>query len=227
MRPLSIIAGGLALAVADFRTESLDLLPDPVGWGLVAVGCWRLSLTAAPWLALLTAGLSLSDAALPYRYARLDPLTGDEIGPAERPGADVPVQLRFDAVSGWRLAAMTLATVAAATTLWCLLRELEHRARAQGEIHAGDRVRAGRWLVIGAWALPLLVAGAWAVAADSGRLDPVWNGSAEYLALAGVAAFTYVLVVLVRHAGAAWAVPERPWWPSPWDEIRLRRAAGD
>jgi hypothetical protein len=39
MRPLSLTAGGLGLVILDFRTESLDLLPDPVGWVLVSVGC--------------------------------------------------------------------------------------------------------------------------------------------------------------------------------------------
>jgi len=37
VRPLALVAGGIALVVLDFRTESLDLLPDPVGWALIAV----------------------------------------------------------------------------------------------------------------------------------------------------------------------------------------------
>lgn len=43
-RPLPLIAGGLALVLVDFRAESLDLLPDPVGWLLVAVGAMTLEL---------------------------------------------------------------------------------------------------------------------------------------------------------------------------------------
>jgi hypothetical protein len=34
-----------------------------------------------------------------------------------------------------------------------------------------------------------------------------------------------VVVVLARETGAAWVQPEGPWYPSPWDELRLRRPA--
>jgi hypothetical protein len=128
-------------------------------------------------------------------------------------------------VSGWRLAAMTLAMSAAAVTLWSLLRGLERRARAHAQTGAAGRLRVGRWLVAAAWVLPYLVAVTRAVVVDSGRFDPIWNGSAEYVALAGVAVLAYVVVELARDSGAAWVQPEAPWYPSPWDELRLQRPA--
>ena len=223
MRPLSIISVGLALVILDFRTESLDLLPDPVGWVLVAVGSWRLALVTTSWLAGLTAALSLAEAALPHRYVRVDPITGLRVASSERPNADLPLHLVFDPVSGWRLAALTVAMAAAAVTLWSLLLGLERRARARAQTDTAGRLRIGRWLVAVGWFLPYMVAVTRAVVADSGRFDPIWNGSAEYVALAGVAAFAYVIVLLARNTNVAWAQPGRPWSPSPWDQMRLQR----
>jgi hypothetical protein len=40
LRPLATVATGLLLVLIDFRIEGLDLLPDPVGWGMAA---WSLS----------------------------------------------------------------------------------------------------------------------------------------------------------------------------------------
>jgi hypothetical protein len=225
MRPLSLITGGLALVALDFRTESLDLLPDPVGWVLVAAGSWGLSLASVSWLAGITAALTVSDAALPYRYVRVDPLAGDRVALSERANVDLSLHLEFDPVSGWRLAAMTLAMSTAGVTLWSLLRGLERRAHAHAQSGTAGCLRVGRWLVAVVWVLPYLVAVGRAVVVDSGRFDPIWNGSAEYVALAGVAVIAYVVVVLARDSGAAWAQPEGPWYPSPWDELRLRRPA--
>jgi hypothetical protein len=207
MRPLSLITGGLALVALDFRTESLDLLPDPVGWVLVAAGSWGLSLASVSWLAGITAALTVSDAALPYRYVRVDPLAGDRVALSERANVDLSLHLEFDPVSGWRLAAMTLAMSTAGVTLWSLLRGLERRAHAHAQSGTAGCLRVGRWLVAVVWVLPYLVAVGRAVVVDSGRFDPIWNGSAEYVALAGVAVIAYVVVVLARDSGAAWAQP--------------------
>ncbi len=224
MRPLSMMAGGLALVVLDFRTESLDLLPDPIGWALVAVGSWRLAMVSTSWLAGLSAGLSVADAALPYRYVRIDPITGEHVAPSVRPNADLPLHLEFDPVSGWRLAGVSLAMTAAGVTVWSLLRGLERRATARAEGDVASRLRLGRWLVVVAWVVPYLVAVSRALVVDSGRFDAIWNGNGEYVALVGVAVVAYVIVLLAANAGAGWAQPERPWSPSPWDELRLRRS---
>jgi hypothetical protein len=224
MRPLSLIAGGLALVVLDFRTESLDLLPDPIGWVLVAVACSRLGLVGASWLAVLAGVLSVSDAALPYRYVRFGSVSGEGDGPSLGAGVEPSVQHVFDPVSGWRLAGMALAMVVAGVALWLLLRGLERRADGHGEADTVSRLRLGRWLVAAVWVLPYLVAVGRAVVVHSGTFDPVWNGGAEYVALAGLVVVAYVVVLLAVEADAAWAQPEVPWYPSPWDQLRLRRA---
>jgi hypothetical protein len=225
VRPLTMIAGGLVLVMLDFRTESLDLLADPVGWALVAVGCARLAQRHAASLAGVAAALSLADVALPYRYARIDPLTGDEVRAGEPAGAGVTLHLRFDHVAGWRLAAMALATAAGALALWTLLRGLERRAVVHDALGTAGSLRTARWLAVGVWAAPPLAAAAAAVA-GSGRLDPVWNGPAELVGLAGLAALAAVAFLLVRDGNAAWALADDAWRPSPWDQLRLRRAAG-
>ena len=60
MRPLVKVAAGLAVAVVDVRLGGLDVLPDPVGWVVVANGLGALSLPLARSLACL---LYTSDAA--------------------------------------------------------------------------------------------------------------------------------------------------------------------
>ena len=226
MEPVRWIAVGLMLVVVDFRTESLDLLPDPVGWALVGLGAWRLGQVRTTGLAALAAVLSLGDAALPYRYVRIDPRSGEVFPSGDRALADLPLQLRFDPVSGWRLALLTLAVAAAGATVWSLLRGLIGRADRHGATIAAGRLRRAGWLVAGTWVVPYLVAVGLALA-DDGRFDPIWNRNAEYIALLGVLSVGYLVVVLVTDASAGWARPDRAWTPTPWDAERLRRAAGE
>ena len=54
LRPLSLLAWGLLLAVADVRVNGVDLLPDVVGWGMGMVA----ALVLGPWdRAFAVAGL--------------------------------------------------------------------------------------------------------------------------------------------------------------------------
>ena len=46
------------------------------------------------------------------------------------------------------------------------------------------------------------------------------------LALAGMAALAAVSFLLVRDGNAVWGLADDAWRPSPWDQLRLRRAAG-
>jgi hypothetical protein len=224
--PLRWIAVGLALVLLDFRTESLDLLADPVGWAAVGFGAWRLADVGTTRLAGVAAVLSLGDAALPYSYVPIDPLTGEPVTRTDPASIGLPEHLRFEPVSGWRLAAMTLAVVVGGATVWSLLRGLERRARGQGELRTAGRLRLARWLVVATWVVPYLVGVGLAVT-DSGRFDPIWNGDAEYVALVGLLVVAYVIGVLVAESSARWAQPHPPWTPTPWDAIRLRRAEED
>lgn len=96
VRPLAIVVLGLALAVLDFRTEALDLLPDALGWGLVALGAWRLGLLVAARLAVATGIASTADAWFPFHYIWVAP-TG------ESPGSSTPCGTAPWNTRGWPL----------------------------------------------------------------------------------------------------------------------------
>jgi len=66
MRPFHAVAVGVALLALDFRTTSLGLLPDVVGWALLAYAVHRL--VPRRWVVLPFVGalLSLATLALPY-----------------------------------------------------------------------------------------------------------------------------------------------------------------
>jgi hypothetical protein len=205
MRPLAIIVVGLAFVVLDFRIEPLDLLPDALGWGVVAFGAARLRLVGAAWLAVVTGVLSLADAWLPFRYVWLNPVTG-EVSPGSVGGEDGPVHLRYDDVSGWQLAAMTLAMVLAACTIWALLSGLARRAEADGFDVVARRLRLACWLVVATWTVPFVGAVAHAVAYRSGEFDPVWNGRLTYTWVAAVVVFAALAFLLLQERDRRWAL---------------------
>jgi hypothetical protein len=214
-RSLPTIAAGVALVVVDFRIEPLDLVPDPLGWLLIAAGASTLALTLPMWLAVATALLSLSDAHLPYRYMFIDELGGAvERCPLLQDCGD-PVVV-FDPVSGWRLAALAGTVVVGTLALTLLLVGLRRRALADG-----DRTSAARLgLLAGAvglgWAVPPAVGIASAVSSERGTFDPVWNGNAELGALVGVTTLGWVIVELCVRSGARWATPAESQLHSPW-----------
>lgn len=217
MRPLTFVALGLALIAIDIRTEHLDLLPDAIGWGLVAFGAWRCALTVPAIAAAATALLTLPEVSLPYRFVMLDPRTGETVTP--RPGVDLayPEQLVFDDLTGWRLAVLAAAVVAGGIALWLLLGALAGRAAAWERQGTARQLGWLRWLTLVLWTGGLL--GVLVVSASSGEasFDPVWNGSLELLAMAGIVVIAAVIVVLLRETNRAWAVPR-------WSNHRSPRA---
>ena len=208
MRPLTFVAVGLALIAIDIRTEHLDVLPDALGWGLVAFGSWRLALTVPAIAAAATALLALPEVSLPYRFVMLHPETGERITP--RPGVDLgyPEHLVFDDLTGWRLAAVAAATIAGGVAMWLLLGALATRAAAWERAGTARQIRWLRWLTVGVWTGPVLVMLVVSASAEDRSFDPVWNGSLELLALAGVVVVGAVVAVLLREANRAWAVPQ-------------------
>jgi hypothetical protein len=220
MRPLAVAAAGVGLVVLDFRTEALDLLPDPAGWALIAVAASWLALPAVARLAAATGLLSLADLALPYHYVPINPMTGRPVtGPAR--GNPVSVRLDFLPLAGGQLALLTAAVVGTGVTLWVLLGRLRRRADYEEDEAAVTRLRRTQVLVVGAWVVPYLVTVALAVGRGD-RYDPVWNHGLEYLGLAGLGAGVYVIGVLAGSTRASWAQRPGSWYPSPWDEMRLR-----
>lgn len=216
--PLLLIAGGVGIVVLDFRTEALDLVPDPAGWLLIAVGGWVLSVRPAAGLAGLAAVFSVAEAYLPYVRLLIDPDTGEVVEVCTnltRPCGEV---LRYDPVSGWPLAALAGMVVAGAAALGVLLLALRRRA-----IESGDRGAAGRLTLLAAavvavWALPPVVGIASAALSDPARYDPIWNGSAELLAMLGLATLIWLGVELALRRGARWAIPHGTQRSSPWAE---------
>jgi hypothetical protein len=207
MRPLTLVAVGLALVAVDIRTEYLDMLPDAVGWGLVAFGAWRLSLTLPAIAAAATALLVLPEVSLPHHFVMVDPDTGEPI--RTRPGVELgfPEQLVFEDLRGWRLAALTAALIAGGVTLWLLLGALATRAAAWERADTARQIRWLRWLVLALWIGPTLVVVAVSTSAGDRSFDPVWNGSLELLALAGIVVVGAVVAVMLRETNRAWAVP--------------------
>lgn len=220
MRPLALAAAGVALIVVDFRTEAFDLLPDPLGWALVAVAASWLALPAVMRLAAVTGLLSLADFALPYHYVRVNELTGKSVtGPTRaKPAA---VRLDYLPLQGGQFLLLTGAVLGTGATLWMLLGRLRRRADYEDDPTAVTRLRRAQWLVAGAWVGPYLVT--IAMAAVRGEdYDAVWNHGFEYLGLAGLAAGLYVVGVLAGSIRASWAQRAGSWDLSPWDELRLR-----
>lgn len=217
-RPLPVIAGGLAIVALDFRVEALDLVPDPLGWAFVAIGAGVLSLRPVAWLAGATALLSVADAYLPYRRVLLDPESGAVV---ERCTSLLGCSeiVHYEPASGWHLTAMAASLGAATLTLLALALELRHRALAAGDGRGGDRWALLAGAIAVAWALPQAVAMGRGAASHDGY-DPVWNGSAEYLALLGLVVLVATMAELWRRGGAGWAIPRERQHVSRWGTHR-------
>lgn len=207
MRPLTFVAVGLALIAIDIRTEHLDMLPDAIGWGLVALGAWRCALRVPAFAAAATALLVLPEVSLPHHFVLVDPRTGETVTP--RPGVDLayPEQLVFDDLTGWRLAVLAAAAVAGGVTLWLLLGALANRAAAWERADTARQIRWLRWLTLVVWTGGLLVVLVVSASSGEASFDPVWNGSLELLAMAGIVLIAAVIAVLLRETNRAWAVP--------------------
>jgi hypothetical protein len=221
MRPLTYVSAGLVLVAIDLRTEYVDLLPDTLGWALVALGAWHLAMTGPALAAVTTALLAVPEVSLPYRFVRVDPDTGETIEPRPGVGLDLPRQLVFDRLGGWRVAVVGLGTVAAGATLWLLLGALSTRAGAWLRSVTARRLQVLRWLALLAWVVPYLVVIVVSVLED-GSFDPVWNDRLELVALPGLVVVAALAVLLLSECNRAWAVPDParsaprfgPHWPS-------------
>lgn len=218
-RPLLLVASGLVLVITDFRTESLDLLPDPVGWILVAIGAAALYLPLSAWLSLATAVLSVSDAFLPFRTVMVDPLTNEGAGRCPV-GLVCAARVEFDPVSGWRLAALGASVVLGGAAALSLASGLRRRARAEGDRASAARLGLLAGVLALGWTMPPLVGISWAIAANDGFYDPIWNGSAEYVGLVGWGLMSWFVIELCLRSGADWATPRATPAPSPWGERR-------
>jgi hypothetical protein len=216
--PLLLVAGGVGIVVLDFRTEALDLVPDPVGWLLVAVGAWVLSVRPAAASALLAAAFSVAETYLPYERLLIDPDTGEVVTVCTNLAQPCGEVLRYDALSGWPLAALAGMFVAGAVALGLLLLALRRRAIDSGDRGASNRLALLAAALVAVWALPPLVGIASAALSDPVRYDPIWNGGAELVAMLGLAVLIWLGVELALRRGAPWAIPHGTQRESPWVE---------
>lgn len=209
------MAGGLAIVVVDFRTEAVDLVPDPVGWLLVAISVAALSLHRAAALAGLAALASTAEAYLPFHRISFDPLTGEELVrcPAGMRCSEI---LRYDTVSGWHLAAIAAALMVTTAALLMILRGLCRLAAAHGDEPAASRLKLLAVAVVIGWWLPPAIGIGRARTFGDGHYDPMWDSPAEYAAALGVLALGWVAVELCRRNGAGWAIPPGVQEPSRW-----------
>lgn len=207
MRPLHALAGGLLLLALDFRTTSVDLLPDVVGWLLVTWAAHRLTGRVTTALAGLGTVASLSTFALPYHYEQFDPFNERMVEVTPESDLGYAEVLVYDPVTGWRLALMTTAMALVGVVLWRIGRRVEDRAAH----HRGELVERSlrwlrwlRWATVGLWVLPRLVA---MVLGVEGGYDPVWNDPAGRIALVGTIVAVAYAAVLANDAREPWARP--------------------
>jgi hypothetical protein len=224
IRPLTLAAVGVTMVALDMRVVAVDLLPDVVGWLLVAFAAWRLSMHWPARLATLAALASTAELQLPYRYDKLDPLTWEVVSP-DRPG-DFPERLAFDAITGTRLVLLVVAGACGAAALVLLLRELAARAGRTGAKEEADRLRQLLWAVAGVWAVPYLGLAVGQGLLDEDGFDPVWNMGGELLALAGLAAMGAVALTFVLRSNRQWSARTADASGSPWAEMMVRNRAG-
>jgi hypothetical protein len=215
MRPLTWMAPGLVLVAVDFRLLAVDLLFDPLGWLMIAIGAWQIARPATV-TAVGVAGLaSFVDVLLPYRWVQIHPETGRVVEQVTTTRYAYPEVLIFDRVSGVRLVLLTLAFAAAGVALWMLLRDLTERAKGAGRTTTAKQLGLLRGLVPGLWVGPYLL-GAVAAVGAGGSFDPVWNGGLAYVALVGLVPMLWLAGLLAWERDRAWALPRESASPPPW-----------
>lgn len=204
MRPFTAAGVGLVLVVVDFRTGSIDLAPDAVGWALVVFAFLRL---ATPPLALLAgAGLlcSLAEFWLPFHHRTVESFAVDPLS-GEAMIVEVEV-VQYDAVTGVRFGLIGLSVVILGTVLWAIVRIVRERAQPYHDERTIKRATVLGGASIATWVLPHLVVMA-ATALGDGRYDAVWNDPAWRVELIGTVVVVAFVAVLVANAREPWALP--------------------
>ncbi len=222
IRPLTIAAVGVALAAIDLRVVAWDLLPDALGWLLLAVAALRLGVRVPAGLALAASLCAVAEAQLPYHYEALDPLTGEVVrNPAA--GTSYHEQLAFLPVDGIRLLAIVAAVVLGTAALTLALRELRRRAVTTTDEAASRRLGLLSWAVPLAWGVPYLVVTLGQVVAD-GEIDTVWNEPWELVALVGILVAAAVVLLFATTSNRRWSATGDE-IGSPWGELLVRNAS--
>jgi hypothetical protein len=119
--------------------------------------------------------------------------------------------------------AIGLAAVLGGVALGLVALTLARRARSAERRRAVRlRVVAGLLLITTA---AVGVGVARALASDHGGYDPIWNGSAERIALLALVTLLWLVVELYAADGSAWVGKTGTEQPRPWDALRAEREA--
>jgi hypothetical protein len=219
-RPLTLVALATPLLAIDFRVVAVDVLPDALGWLLVAVAAWQLHVPAAALLALVAAGAALAELHLPFRYDAFNPITG-EVVTEVLPGRAYDERIAFVPLTGAGLVLAVVTVVAGVTALGLLLWALQGRATRVGADASARHLADAGVAVVGLWAVPTLaVVVVQRVSGDP--VDPVWNGHLEVPALLGIAALLALGLLVAGNRNRRWAAPVDD-DHTPWATLLTRR----
>lgn len=210
--PLSLVSSGVVLVGLDLRIVHVDVLPDALGWGLVALGAWRLEHRAAATFGAIAALAALPDAALTYHWEDIDPTSGEVV--VDGGGTAYGQRIAYDLITDVRAPLTALALAAGGLALVVLLGRLEARAVILGDRPAATQLLACRLAIALLWVFPHVVVMLLQWLSGDG-LDPVWSANLELVALVGLAVATAVVIVLVLHRNRGWTATDAerivPW----------------
>ncbi len=196
MGALTIIGLGVVLVGMEFRLNAIDVLADPLGWLLVALGARMLAARGASALALVAAPLSAAGAYLTFRTVLVDSATDNAVTVCPHNGFCYE-QIRFDDIGSVRALALLGMALAGGGALVWILRILRTEV---GPPTADVTLRKQMWvleiLVPLVWALPVVLLAGIAVVTGDGY-DPIWSERLEPVAYARVAVMAWLVVVLL------------------------------
>lgn len=209
-RALILVAVGVAIVAVDFRTEALDLLPDPIGWVLFAIGASRLSLPTAARLGAATALLSLGDLFLDFSYVFVGP--DGTVATECSGGIGCDEMIRYDAVSAPIAIVIGLAAIMGGAAVITLLERL--RADPTESLVGPNVLRCLQVLVAVVWVLPVAaVVGASLVSGF--RYEPFWDGGLVYVSGAATVVTLSVALAIAVYSNSTGRTLERDWSARP------------
>jgi hypothetical protein len=199
MKVLWPIAIGVLLVGIDFRLNAPDVLADPLGWLLIALGAWLLKARGASLLALVAAPASVSTVWLTFHLALIDSTTGEEI---QSCGADALCyrEVRYDDLGTLRSAAVLIAVLGGVAALVWIIRILRTEVGdPTKQLRLRQQLALLEPIVAVVWALPVAIFATRALLSGDGY-DPIWDENLELLGYARFAVMTWLAVVLFVFA---------------------------
>ncbi len=210
VRALSLVAVGILLVAVDFRTEALDLLPDPIGWLLFAWGARMITLPLAFRLGVVAALLSISDLFIGFRYVLIGP-DGNVVDSCT-PGVGCAEMIRYDSVDAPLAVVIGLTAIVGGAAVITLLERLI--SRPTESIVTPTILRALQFAVGLVWVLP--IAGVVGAALVRGfEYEPFWDDGLAFVAGAATIVMVGVAAAVAVYSASAGRTLEHGWSPTP------------